>query len=251
MEKEPRKATDVLLELESKLDVALNIIRTQDLNIKLLSNKLNSILEKLEKQNNPTNKIVVEAVTNSAPATIDNEKNILISSEDQLSVDLNPQGFRRTSRPETFSGDDSYLSRPPEITAAKYPVQIPTPKSAVAEVVVPSFPAAQQDPAPNDTKPKQKSNSSPSVPVIQRIVDKNGKSIFLADVEVIDLGNGEQVVKTRTNGTGKWMANLSVGNYRVMIRKRESVSREKMEVGQDIYVDGSQSPLELQTMIIK
>lgn len=250
MEKEPRKATDVLLELESKIDVALNIIRTQDLNIKLLSNKLNSILEKLEKQNSPTNKIVVEAVVTS-PTTNDAEKTIPISSESQLPIDLNPQGFRRTSRPETFSGDNAYLSRTPEIMTAKYPVQIPSSKSSVAEVVVPNSISEQVEVGPVEEKPKHKTAPSSSVPVIQRIVDKNGKSIFLADVEIIDLSSGEQVIKTRTNGTGKWMANLSVGNYRVMIRKRESVSKEKMEVGQDIYVDGSQSPLELQTMIIK
>lgn len=251
MEKEPRKATDVLLELESKIDIALNIIRTQDLNIKLLSNKLNSILEKLEKQNSSANKIVVEAVTASPSTNIDLEKNISISSEDQIGLELKPQGFRRTSRPETFSGDDAYLSRAPEIMTAKYPVQIPNTKTTPAEFVVPNSVIEQKEASPVEEKPKHKTTSGSSVPIIQRIVDKNGKSIFLADVEIIDLSNGEQVIKTRTNGTGKWMANLAIGNYRVMIRKRESVSKEKMEIGQDIYVDGSQSPLELQTMIIK
>jgi len=50
VEKEPRKATDIILNLESKVDILLSIVRSQDLNIKILSNKLNSIIEKLEQE---------------------------------------------------------------------------------------------------------------------------------------------------------------------------------------------------------
>jgi len=102
-----------------------------------------------------------------------------------------------------------------------------------------------------EKKVNKKEPSSGSVPVMQRIVDKNGKSVFLADVEIIDVSSGEQASKTRTNGTGKWMATLSPGDYKVIIRKRESLTKEKIEVIQDVRVDGTQSPFDLQTMIIK
>ena len=89
------------------------------------------------------------------------------------------------------------------------------------------------------------------IPVMQRCVDKNGKSIFLADVDIISLVDGQPVFKTRTNGTGKWMASLGIGTYRVTISKRASMNKEKLEAVQDIQVDGTQSPLELPMMIIK
>jgi hypothetical protein len=57
--------------------------------------------------------------------------------------------------------------------------------------------------------------------------------------------------KTRTNGTGKWMASLALGNYRVTIRKHDSATNTKLEATQDIQVDGTQSPLELQALIIR
>ena len=90
-----------------------------------------------------------------------------------------------------------------------------------------------------------------SIPVVQRIVDKNGKSVFLADVEIYNSANMESVAKVRTSGNGKWSAPLSVGKYRVVIRKRESLTKEKIEITQDITVDGTQSLLELPMMIIK
>lgn len=254
LEKEPRKATDVLLDLESKIETLLQIVRSQDLNIKLLSNKLNVLIDKAEKKPEAPTKIVVEAV-NTIPSQIASpvfeEKNIQVSSDFNISAENNPQGFRRTSRPETFSGDNMYLNRGEE-TVTKFPMQLPKMpvESNPAEVVVPNV-ALKKSAVEKNNKSEQKDNSSTSVPVVQRIVDKNGKSIFLAEVEILSLDNAEPIVKTRTNGTGKWMASLPIGSYKVLIRKRESVSKEKMESEQNIHVDGTQSPLELQTMIIR
>lgn len=256
METEPRKATDVLLDLESKIEILLQIIRSQDLNIKLLSNKLNLVIEKLEKQPISSSKIMVEAVntltspiTNAAPEP---EKNITISSDFNIVSDSSPQGFRRTSRPETFAGDNVYLKSGDE-SVTRFPMQIPkspTNKASnkAAEVVVPNSSPSENKTANNSENTKSSQNG---IPTVQRVVDKNGKSIFLAEVEILNSSNNESVFKTRTNGTGKWMASLPIGSYRVIIRKRESVSKEKLEAGQTIVIDGSQSPLELQTIIIK
>jgi hypothetical protein len=261
LEKEPRKATDVLLDLESKIETLLQVVRSQDLNIKLLSNKLNLVMEKIEKQPPAAPKIMVEAV-NSLPTPTFSEvpepaveqKNIPVSSDFNIPTDNTPQGFRRTSRPETFSGDNVYLKSGGDSTT-RFPMQLPKlPADRVAnkpaEVVV-TAQEINEKPAPEAKKASKQNEVTGSVPVVQRIVDKNGKSIFLAEVEVLDLSTTEPVFKTRTNGTGKWMASLPVGSYKVIIRKRESVSKEKLEAEQDIHIDGTQSPLELQTMIIR
>jgi len=269
---EPRKASDILLELEKKLDIALNIIRTQDLNIKILSNKLNIIVDSFKNNAIEVPKFTVEAIDNipksrMLPTQVQigdslDEKNILFSPDDKLPLESEPIGFRRTSRPETFAGDDAYLVKPSGAVTPKYPVQVPIappgrnpnapPPGREAEVVAPAHAKSKIDvklvPEP---KKQQQVLLQNAVPVMQRVVNAHGKSLFLADVEIIDLTTIQQVVKTRTNGTGKWMASLGIGDYRVIIRKLEAATKEKLEVIQEIHIDGSQSPFELQTVIIK
>jgi hypothetical protein len=272
MSQEPRKATEVLLDLESKVSMLLDIIRAQDLNIKVLSNKLNDVIGRLDKQQAGPPRIIVEAAP-TPPATNmptgfvqlpagDPERTIPITAESKLPQDSSPQGFRRSSRPETYSGDNAYLPRPD--LDVRMPVQLPKganppPPVPHSEAIVP--PQAinrnakvpqQPPPMPEMMEPQAPPQSSMGqIPVMQRCVDKNGKSIFLAPVEIVDLSNGQSVFKTRTNGTGKWMASLGIGAYRVTITKQASINKEKLEAVQDIQVDGAQSPLELPMIIIK
>lgn len=273
MTSEPRKASDILLELEKKMDIALNIIRTQDLNIKILSNKLNAIVETMEKKSAEAPKFTVEAVnatpqTRALPRQVQvgddvDDRDLFISHEDKLPLETEPIGFRRTSRPETFAGDDVYLPKPSSAVTPKYPVQMPAappgrgtsapPPGRESVAVVPiQPPPVQKEAKPVQEAPKQVPVIlQNAIPVMQRVVNAHGKSLFLADVEIIDLATMQQVAKTRTNGTGKWMASLGVGDYRVIIRKLEATTKQRLEVTQDLHIDGSQSPYELQTVIIK
>lgn len=283
MGQEPRKATDIVLELESKVNVLLDIVRAQDLNIKVLSNKLNDVMALLKKQAEKP-KITVEAVqTGPLPASPvmppgfkqlpagDPERNVPIVAEQNLPQTLEPKGFRRTSRPETFAGDDAYLRKPGVQLPPQLPPQFTPPP--------PSAPQSNQQGQPppgrstsdifvpvENTSPKKKAapvehqsmepqpmplTAQGQIPVMQRIVDKNGKSLFLADVEITDLTTSQPVFKTRTNGMGKWMASLGIGAYQVKLAKRATVGKEKLEAVQDIQIDGSENPLELPMLILK
>jgi hypothetical protein len=257
LETEPRKASEVLLEIEKKLDTALGIIHVQDLNIKILSNKLNSIIELLEKQTTAPQRIIVEAVntTRQPSPPADLERQIPISGEFALPVENSPNGFRRTSRPETFSGDNSYLPQPSN-TTPKYPTQIP---KAPPGRVAPNSPPPGREvnaevvvPPTVNVKPSAKTQNivQNAIPISQRVVSKEGKSLFLADVEIIDLATMQSIFKTRTNGTGKWSASLGVGNYRIIINKRESSTGGSLSATQDIQINGSESKVDLQTIII-
>ena len=313
---EPRKATDVLLDVESKVSMLLDIIRAQDLNIKVLSNKLNDVIGRLEKQQAAPPKIVVET-TQTAPIAPpmmpptftqipagEPERNIPVTAESKLPQAESLQGFRRNSRPETYAGDNAILPRPEQ--EIRMPVQLPKtapmgrngvmppPGRGPGSEVIATVPPEATNPrnnkkgvfappnprgtpmapmgAPNPmmappgtpnpmmspmeeqaplSAQEQMQVAQGQIPVMQRCVDRNGKSIFLADVEIADLSTGQPAFKTRTNGTGKWMASLGIGAYRVTISKRASQNKEKLEAVQDIQVDGAQSPLELPMMIIK
>lgn len=242
-----RKATDVLLDLESKIDTLLDVIRSQDLKLSILSNKLNALLASQSKQVETNNlpKPTIESI-NTLP------KEVLVSSENNLSLEKSPNGFRRTSRPETFSGDNAFLSKNKQIDA-KFPIQIPQ----NAEIIVPksnkelSLPKKTNEELVFKEVPlPQQTNNGNAVPVMQRVVDKNGKSIFLADVEIINSITNDKI-KTRTNGTGKWMSSLVPGKYSVILRKRDAVSKEKIELKQEISVDGKISPLNLPLLLFK
>lgn len=279
MEQEPRKATDVLLALENKVDTLLSIIKAQDLNIKVLSNKLNAVMEQMSKQQAAPPQIKVEAVQPPLPANPfvqmpagDPEKTIPVLAESKLPSSTSPQGFRRNSRPETYQGDDAVLPHADE--GHRMPLQLPKMpgpgpvsnpqmppgarpppgRGAGNEVVVQPPPKKQAAPpkAPvlSDLPPEEQAKVARGmIPVQQRVVNGTGKSVFLAQVEITNVQTNE-VTKTKTTGNGKWMTSLGIGAYRVVITKRESLT-ESLNATQDIQVDGSQSPLELPLLIIK
>lgn len=247
MEKESRKASEVLLELEAKINVLLNLARTQDLTIKLLSNKVNILMEKLNSPIEKLDNIKIEAI-DTFGAALKNSK--LVQSEPPLLMEEKPQGFRRTSRPETYAGDDSYLKK--ESSTIRFPMQIP--KLQEPEVIVPNsmVDSKSVEIAPSIINKKIKHKSSENlISIVQRVVDKNGKSVFLADVEVLDEQSKQLINKTRTNGAGKWMLSLASGQYKIFIKKREALNKEKLEVIQTIQVDGIENPQNLPMVIIK
>lgn len=267
MANEPRKATEVLLELEAKIDNLTNLVKAQAFANQLLSNKVTELMDKLNKQQVAAPKVVVEAVKTLPQTPLspvhsfvpgDPERQIPIMAEVKLPETGEPKGFRRTSRPEGYAGDDIYLGNQVLPTQPKYPVQTlkpPPGRGPGAEVVVP--PQAQQKqtskqvPPPPPQAPAKQPVVQNAVPVVQRVVNGDGKSIFLADVEVTDMSTSQPVAKTRTNGTGKWMASLGAGAYRVTIRKKGTANVAAMEAIQDIQVTGQESPLTLQTIIVK
>lgn len=269
MTDEPRKASDVLLELLSEVKTLNGLVRAQDLNIKILSNKLNEVMNKV-------NSGPVAQPSASAPAAppklppqsllqnvpLDPERQVPISAEVKLPATDKPDGFRRTSRPETF--DPNQQKGPaPNQAQGKMPVQIPKAPpgrqnesimDVVAQMPKPKkandTPPSPFPPPATPSKPKQPIVQN-AIPIMQRVVDSNGKSIYMADVEILDAETLQPVHKTRTSGMGKWVASLGVGSYRISIHKSASNQRAEVKAEQDVYVDGTQSPLELKTLCVR
>lgn len=229
MNQEPktRTASDILLSLEGKVDTLMQLHRNLDLNIKILSNKFNQITsmlsEPLLSPDLDPAKIALAPPSYQAPDfKLNVQDELFIPKETGLSVDTAPVGFRRTSRPETFSS----------VSAQER--NVPTP-SITQPVFYP---------------PKAAEPAQGQVPVQQRIVDKNGKSLFMCSVEIIDAKTNLLIAKTRTNGTGKWQASLAPGNYRVATSKMDGLSKQNLEAIQNITIDAGMAN-ELPMMILK
>ena len=249
---DPRKATDVILEIESKLEHLTDIMMAVDLSIRTISNKLNT-LEQIVLQISTTKVAAVTAQAGTpAPRMVMPQgfpqiqanmdvRNVQILAEEALPQTNSPEGFRRTSRPETYIGVKPELPKnvPAEVIVPK-PISKPGPATVKIQ-----FPEKQPPP---ETKPSMAQNQ---IPVMQRCVDKTGKSIFLASVVVIDMSSGEEVAKTKTNPIGNWSTTLPVGTYQVSIKKEAGIGKDKIEAMQDLRVTSDQSKIELPMLIIK
>jgi len=237
-EENTRKASDILLDLEAKVDNLISLVKGLDFNLKILSNKVNSMSSGGGVVSSKSSITIEAAGTKQMAPQYNtsflphNSQNLIpIAGGQTINVEKNPVGFLRTSRPETFTAEI-----PPDPTPPNNEVVVNTTSTVTATVKEPLA--------------SKENSKKGGIPVIQRVVDKNGKSIFLADVEVLD-STGEQAHKTRTNAVGRWTASLSEGQYKVVIRKLESTTRERLESVQNIVVDKSSSPFELKTLIIK
>lgn len=209
---EQRKATDILLELENKVNALLVLANSQDLLIKIMSNKLNKLLDEQNVQEQPK-------------FSIESENSTLIKVEGGSSIKMeeSPFGDRRTSRDEVKN-----------VIKAEAPM-----------------PTIQLEEMPSSPLKEAPSLNGEVIPLIQRIVDKNGKAVFLADVEIIDSETLKVIAKIRTNGTGKWMYSLNPGKYKIKITKKESLTKSKIESYQEVDVKQGSSKIDLQTFIIK
>ena len=223
---ESRTGSALLLDIEAKISTLLEIAIAQDLSIKILSNKLNSLNAILANQANQANqgqKAVPPTQGGPMIEAVDTSR-IMINSENIVQVETSPVGFRRTSRADT------YEQPPAPVQPVKAEIIVPTPEFKDYEA-----------------KPKQQANA---VPVIQQVVDKNNKSLFLANVEIIDLATNE-MQKTRTNGVGKWSRSLTPGNYKVIIKKQEKSTGQYIDMSQEITVTGEITPYTLPNFIFK
>lgn len=229
-----RKASDILLDLENKVDNLTNLVRTQDLNIKILSNKLNILMEQLSK-------ISLGRTTPSIEIPQDNyavSQPVIVAPEQIIPMEQAPIGNRRNSRPETYANNQT----------AQFPIQLP--KIVEPEIIIP-----KQVTTPitvnKSVSPEEVVNPQEMVSILQKVVDKNGKSVFLADVEIIENSTRNSVFKSRTNGSGNWMASLAPGEYKVFVKKRESSTKEKMETSINLQVKDGQSMMKLDNLILR
>lgn len=254
-EEKTRKATDVILSLENKIDILLAINQSQDLNIKLLSNKLNSLIEKVEKLEFKEQNILQPNYQKpkSMGAKIEAVDDFPLMKDFKIQVNENSVSSRRGNRSPNEEVQDYLNSKKQEPqeellwdpNRPKKPSIPPAPESVKFVEVAPAKITTDRG--------EEINNSLSKVPVIQRIVDKkNNKSVFMAEVEIKDLEN-KLIYKTKTSGTGKWEASILPGEYRVFIKKSSKNANntiDRLEVVQDLTISPSNYTQELKNLEI-
>lgn len=208
--RQPRKASDIILSLEAKMDKMMALHATLDLNLKVLSNKMTEMMRTMNTTDNISMPQNIPTATATAIDTFPNyegpQEITISSSENQKTVEKEPVGFRRTSRPETFD---------------------------------------------RVSEPTEGVDMGRKISVVQRIVDKTGKAIFAAGIEVIEHNSREKIWSGRSDAIGKYRCRVLPGTYQIVIKKQDNITKEKIELSQNIIVDGHKDIIELPILIAK
>lgn len=217
-EQRPKKASELLLEIDEKINRIVQITSLYDHNIKMILSKVNTdhallqlIAAKLglEEENQQINNLKNPNVV-SIPAGI------------PIEVATEIKGQRRTNRP-TVSEQSTTIF--PEYQSPE-----PPPQQELAD------------------QAKKTSTVERKIPVVQRI-QRNNKDVFMADVKIF-AGN-EQIFKGRSNATGKYQCLLAPGKYVVKVSKTDPTTKQLIEQGQEITVPLSEGAFTLPNFVLK
>jgi len=209
-----KKASDVILEMNAKINSLLDMVRSLDLNMKIISNKLNLI------QNKTSPYVAETQVIKTAPTIISPDVELIKSN--QLKEINNSESFSKRGSRNDVSTEKFIAPKP-----------IPAEKIIVSkkEEVFKDY---------NDDPPLVE---GALIPVSQKVYGENGKPIFLAEISIRNTKTNK-IVKTKTSGRGVWQMPLEVGKYEIIVGKRLVNSKEKKEIKQIVVIDGTQVPFE-------
>ena len=199
-----------------------------------MSNKLHAVMSLIEKEHvKKTNTPYIEQASAFPKPS---SSYIPITEEVAVKVDSAPAGARRGGRIEA-SVPDNNLFIINDLSAKQTP-----------EIIIP-----KQEPKVDEKIKEVPGNDRKvnTISVHQRVINEANKSIFLAEVSIFSLKENNQVYTGKTNANGKWASNLEAGEYKIIISKRDNISKEKQIFEQKIKVDGNNSVVELPNLVIK
>lgn len=215
---EDRKATDVLLQIESKVDELLSYIKADNLADKIILERLRIVTESLEK--------LLLKPSNVSVSDIGKKPNLSVSAD-----------FTKPTTNVVSEQQQRQLSDKISITTLSLKDKIKKAMDDAKEDTASlEFPTAKE-------KSKEK-NTDKQISVQQKITDIEGSNLFMANVEIFDL-NDVLIKKTKTNQTGKWLAQLPVGAYNVNVTKVGANNKPSINVKYSIEITNENSNLEL------
>lgn len=212
MSEDQRKASEIILSIESKLDNMLKTMGSYETNTKLILDRVNKVY------------LYIEEVKKSYSIVQENEENFT-NLDEPISISKDPIINKRSAKPLP---DANGLQNPYKMDGFNEVKKIET-------VVV--------------EEKNSEIISDKKVPVIQRITDQTGKDIFMADVLVCN-SKQEAIYKTKTNAIGKWQAHLRPGAYTINVSKTDMNTKKKLEIKQEINIPASNATVVLDALKI-
>lgn len=94
-------------------------------------------------------------------------------------------------------------------------------------------------------------NQNRQIPTHQRIVYADGKPVYMANVEIIEVPTQNLVKQTKTNQTGKWLAPLVPGEYQIKISKGSNSLKSKVELDYRVTIPNQDSTVDLGTKTVE
>jgi hypothetical protein len=214
-QEQPRKASDILLSIESKMNSLIKAMSVYDLNVKLILSRVNVVYA------------YIEQLKAEAELPPDQDAPIAVLAEAAIQLSTEPSKDRRMGR-------------------VGVPVQIP---QVQQERPIPQTQQPVQVPQ-SDKKANTPTSPDRKVPVVQQLKYNNGGDVFMAEVSIANQDN-ELVHKTKTNAIGKWQAHLKPGKYYVSVVKTDTTTKKKIEALQELIIPNSNDTVNLPPAIIK
>ena len=216
-----RTSSDVLLEIENKLDHLFKMISVYDMNTKLILDRVNKIYSLLNSsqtnKQSPISSSVNEPIKNEITPTPINYGEFISSklNAEQIKTELDDVDFKD----KLFDNSSIPISETPIVNK----------RNQIS---------------------KQSSTGDKKYPIQQRVVNSTGQNIFMGKVEILS-EDGTVVHKVNTNATGKWTASLLVGNYKVNIVKTDTATKKQYQLSQNITIEPSDVVIQLPTAIMR
>ena len=216
-----KKISEIIIELNDKTDKILQNLVNQDLLLKTIVKRLNSIsllLNNDKISNNISNEIsqlteeiksIPSILTTSTHTYVDEKSNEIEVKE---TIQTDPNLIRVPGMKEgIFLHKDTGIVHKKTIRGHQY-----------------------------------------AVPVQQKLLYSDGTPITMANVELLseETGSLVSVKKLKTNATGKWTTNIQPGSYVVKVFKNKNHNREEVRHLADIVVPEDKSGTQLQDLII-
>ena len=208
------EADNLIEKLQNDIKHLTDVCHSQDLNLKILSNKFNIAIEKLD---------AISKLLECGVAVKSESVSVIAIDQVPTPTIINTQHIPHP----IMNPQDTEVSLGQEEAFTEY--EPPKPSAKKIEPV-------------DDVK----------IPVIQRVLwAKNNKSIFMAAVEIVNKLTNEVIAKTKSSSSGKWQCLIPKGSYVINIKRLEPATNEEVSYSKEFFIDGKQSPLTLPDALLK
>lgn len=248
--KEPRKATDLLIDIDNRLRIVEKRLAVFDFQQKLIINSLNKLIgikQQEEKDNIPTvNVAQVKKPTITAAPVVAPQKPTQPASQ-SVAVEQEPKKESAIERKARLMHMEKVAKQNNEEYSFNLSNNIKTEKnqqkkSPEEDIAFNVIKGDVNNSALNVEAAAEESTEGPKVPVTQKASLYDGTVIALAEVVITNTITGS-VKKLSTGNNGRWQTSLSPGVYTLNVNGK--VGGEAVEYSQNFDVPPTDAVLDI------